>query len=308
MCARPKRVGVVMGGLSSERDISLKSGRAVLRALKDTGWQALALDVLQETQEEVQRLVREACVDVVFVAMHGGFGEDGRLQKILEEMGVAFTGPAPEASRLAMDKVASRRLFERAGLCVPRTRVIRRAERMMSLLHELQYPVVIKPAAQGSSIGVTCVTHWRELAPAVLKALRYDDTILVEEFIKGREIAVSVLDGTALPVVAIIPKNTLFDFQAKYEKGMTEYVVPASLDAALAERAQQDAVTAYEALGCRHLARADMILDKEGRVVMLEVNTVPGLTETSLLPKAARAAGLEFPSLCAKIVELALNP
>ncbi len=296
-----------MGGLSSERDISLKSGRAVLNALKDAGWQALALEVLQETQEEIQRLVREAAVDVVFVAMHGGFGEDGRLQKILEDMRVPYTGPAREASRLAMDKVASRRLFERAGLRVPRTRIIRRGKRMMTLLHELRYPVVIKPAAQGSSIGVSFVSHGKELSAAVLKAFRYDDTILVEEFIEGREITVSVLDGTALPIVAIIPKKSFFDFQAKYEKGMTEYVVPAPLDAAVAERARQDAVTAYHALGCRHLARADMILDEEGRAVILEINTVPGLTETSLLPKAARAAGLEFTSLCTKIVELALN-
>ncbi len=308
MCARTKRVGVVMGGLSSEREISLKSGRAVLKALQDAGWQALALEVLQETQEEVQRLVREACVDVVFVAMHGGFGEDGRLQLILEEMGVAFTGPATQASRLAMDKVVSRRVFERAGLCVPRTRVIRRGEQMMSLLHGLTYPVVIKPAAQGSSIGVACVTHWKELSAALLAALRYDDTVLVEEFIKGQEITVSVLNGTALPVVAITPKKIFFDFQAKYEKGMTEYVVPAPLDAAVTGRAQQDAVTAYEALGCRHLARVDMILDQEGRPVILEVNTVPGLTETSLLPKAALAAGLEFTSLCTRIVEMALNP
>jgi len=296
-----------MGGRSSEREISLKSGRAVLKALKEEGWQALALDVAQETRAEVRRLTEEACVDVVFVAMHGGFGEDGRLQAILEEMRLPFTGPAREASRLAMDKVASRRLFERAGLCVPRTRVVRRGERMMSLLHELHYPVVVKPATQGSSIGVTCVTHWKELSQAVLKALRYDDILLVEEFIKGQEVTVSVLDGEALPVVAITPKKTFFDFQAKYEAGMTEYVVPAPLGADITRHVQEDAVTAYYALGCRHLARADMILDKEGRAVVLEVNAVPGLTETSLLPKAARAAGMEFPSLCTKIVEMALQ-
>jgi len=297
----------MMGGLSSEREISLKSGRAVLQALKDAGWQVLALEVAQETPEEIRRLVGEACVDVVFVAMHGGFGEDGRLQGILEAMGVAFTGPAAEASRLAMDKIASRRVFERAGLCVPQTRVIRRGERLVSLLHELEYPAVVKPAGQGSSIGVTCITHWRQLSPAILKAFRYDDTVLVEEYIKGREITVSVLDGAALPVVAIVPKKSFFDFQAKYEKGMTDYIVPAPVEAALAERAQQDAVTAYDALGCRHLARVDMILDKDGRPVILELNTVPGMTETSLLPKAARAAGLDFPSLCTKIVEMALH-
>jgi len=308
LSAAPKKVGVVMGGLSPERDISLKSGRAVCGALKDAGWDVFPLEVFQETREDIQRLVRGACVDVVFIAMHGGFGEDGRLQKILEDMSVPFTGPAQEASRLAMDKAASRRIFERAGLCVPRCRVIRRRQRLLSFLHGLRYPIVVKPASQGSSIGVSLVPGWKEMSAAVVKAFQYDDTVLLEEFVKGMEITVSVLNGLALPIVAVIPKKSFFDFQAKYEKGLTEYVVPAPLEASVAQRAQRDAVAAYQALGCRHMARVDMIVDEKGRPVILEVNTVPGLTETSLFPKAARAAGIAFSALCAKLVEMALTP
>ncbi|MGE5280275.1 MAG: D-alanine--D-alanine ligase family protein [Deltaproteobacteria bacterium] len=307
MSARNKTVGVAMGGLSSEREVSLRSGRAVVDALRQAGWQALPLEVDRETAEEVARLIDAASADVVFVAMHGGFGEDGRLQKVLTDLGVPFTGPAEKASRLAMDKAASRALFEKEGLCVPATRVIRRGRRMMSLLHDLRYPVVVKPACQGSSIGVTRVTAGGELSAAVMEAQRHDDIILVEEFIEGQEVTVSVLDGAALPVVAVVPPRGFFDFRAKYEKGLTQYLVPAPLDAAVAARAQRDAVRAYDALGCRHLARVDMIIDVAGRPVILEVNTVPGFTETSLFPKAAQAAGMAFPVLCDTIVRMALN-
>jgi len=308
LSVQAKRVGVVMGGLSEEKAVSLKSGRAVCDALKDAGWDVAALEVLQETPEEVHRLVKEAAVDVIFVAMHGGFGEDGRLQKILTDLRVPYTGPCEDASRLAMDKVASRRLFEKAGLCVPRARVVRRGRQMMSLLHRLKYPVVVKPASQGSSFGVSKVTRWKELCAAVLAAQGYDDIILVEEFIEGQEITVSVLNGLPLPIVAVIPKTGFFDYEAKYQLGMTTYAVPAPLEAAVAARAQRDAAAAYQALGCRHLARVDMIIDGKGRPVILEVNTVPGLTETSLFPKAAQAAGLTFPVLCDTLVTLALGP
>jgi len=296
-----------MGGLSSEREVSLKSGRAVFDALKNSGWDVFPLEVKQETEEEIRRLIEEHAVDVVFIAMHGGFGEDGRLQHILEKIRVPYTGPGEAASRLAMDKVSSHRLFARAGLHLPAHRVFTRRARYFCGFHFLPYPVVVKPAAQGSSIGVSFVSRPEQLGSAVVSAFQYDDTILIEEFIKGPEITVSVFNGMALPIVAVIPKKQFFDFQAKYEKGMTEYVVPAPLDPEVAKRAQWDAVTAYHALGCRHLARVDMIIRPDGVPMVLEVNTIPGMTQTSLFPKAAAAAGMAFDQLCSRLVELALH-
>jgi D-alanine-D-alanine ligase len=302
---REKRIGVMMGGLSSEREISLKSGRAVFDALKSSGWNVSSLEVKQETEEEVCRLIKEGGVDLVFIAMHGGFGEDGRLQHILGKIRVPYTGPGETASRLAMDKVSSYKIFVKAGLHLPARRVFSRRARYFCGFHFLSYPVVVKPAAQGSSIGVSFVSRPEQLGSAVVEAFRYDDTILIEEFIKGPEITVSVLNGSALPIVAVIPKKKFFDFQAKYEKGMTEYIVPAPLDPEVARKAQWDAVVAYHALGCRHLARVDMIIRSDGTPVILEVNTIPGMTQTSLFPKAAAAAGVAFDQLCSRLVELA---
>lgn len=304
MSVDAKRVGVVMGGCSSEREISLKSGRAVSEALKSTGRTVIPLEVVCETEEEILRLVREHMVDVVFIAMHGGFGEDGRLQSILEKAHIPYTGPQAQASRLAMDKIASRRLFRQAGLHVPRDRVVRGSPRFWSVLG-LCYPLVVKPSDQGSSIGISFVGSFAELKKAVDAALHFSPTVLIEEFIKGREVAVSVLDGKAMPIVEIISKKQFFDYQAKYEQGFTEYVVPAHLDDAVVKRAQADAVAAYRVLGCRHLSRADMIISEDNTPVLLEINTIPGFTGQSLFPRAAQAAGISFDRLCLKLVELA---
>jgi len=300
-------VGVMMGGCSSEREISLRSGQAVCEALRTAGWNAVPLRVEQETEEEVRTLVETTPVDVVFVAMHGGFGEDGRLQNILDRLRLPYTGPGADSSRLAMDKVASRAVFRKAGLKVPKTRILTRQRRWFWRLWPLRYPVVVKPAGQGSSIGVFFVEKAVDLARAVEDAFRYNSTVLIEDFIRGREVTVSVLNGRALPIVEIIPKKTFFDFQAKYEKGMTDYVVPAPLDPGVALRIQRDAVIAFNALKCRHLSRVDMILGPDHTPYILEVNTIPGMTQTSLFPKAARAAGMEFDRVCDYLVELALT-
>ncbi|MFH0877530.1 MAG: D-alanine--D-alanine ligase [Candidatus Omnitrophota bacterium] len=299
-----KRIGVLMGGCSSEREISLVSGRAVSQALRSAGKTVVPLELLCETEEEILRLVREHMVDIVFVAMHGGFGEDGRLQRILEKACIPFTGPQSEPSRLAMDKIASRWMFRQAGLHIPKARVVRGRLYFWSILG-LRYPLVVKPSNQGSSIGISFVDSSAGLKKAVETALRFSPSVLVEEYIKGREITVSVLDGKALPVVEIVPKKQFFDYQAKYEQGFTEYVVPARLDEAVLKQAQQDAVTAYWTLGCRHLSRADMIISNDNVPILLEVNTIPGFTERSLFPKAAQAAGISFDRLCLKLVELA---
>lgn len=294
----------MMGGSSSEREISLKSGEAVFKALRDLGLDVVALDVAQETEDEIRRLIAEETVQIVFIAMHGGFGEDGSLQHILDKIHIPYTGPAEAASRIAMDKLASRRLFEKAKLHVPQCRCLKRKSSRF-LLKLMRYPLVVKPSSQGSSIGISFVDSPAKLNAAIDSAFQYGDLVLVEEFIKGREITVSVLDGQALPVVEIIPKKQFFDFQAKYEKGLTEYVVPAHLEPEVTKRCQCDAVTAYHALNCRHLSRVDMIISPDGTPFVLEVNTIPGMTETSLFPKAARAAGLSFSQVCRKLLELA---
>lgn len=298
-----KRIGVLMGGRSSEREISLKSGRAVFEALKNSGCNVVSLEVFQETEEEIRRLVGQQAIDIVFIAMHGGFGEDGRLQHILEKIRVPYTGPQEQASRLAMDKAASHQLFKKAGLRVPNCCIGRRPLNPLSLIF-LRYPVVVKPSRQGSSIGISFVHFRNQLKEAMDLAFKFDDIVLIEEFIKGREITVAVLDGRALPIVEIVSKKQFFDYQAKYEKGFTEYIVPAALDPKTALRVQRDAVKAYETLGCRHLSRIDMIVAKDGTPYILEVNTIPGFTERSLFPKAAAAAGMNFDQLCAKLVEL----
>ncbi len=293
-----------MGGRSSEREISLRSGAAVVEALAAAGVTAVALDMQEDTEQEVRRLIFKNGIDIVFVAMHGGFGEGGALQRILGKIGIPFTGPGEAASRLAMDKLLSRRAFAKAGLQVPRTRALGRRSTLLSS-GWWRYPLVVKPRSEGSSIGIALVDSRSQLRPALESALRFGDIALAEEFIEGRELTVSVLDQRTLPVVEIIPKSRFFDFQAKYEKGSTEYRVPADLDPKVAETVQRDALAAYRALGCRHLSRIDIIL-KEGRIpVILEVNTIPGMTSVSLFPKAARAAGLSFEDLCVQLVQLA---
>lgn len=299
------RIGVMMGGCSSEREISLKSGGAVVGALQESGFDVIALDVQSETREEVCRLIRENMVDVVFVAMHGGFGEDGRLQDILEKIPVRYTGPGTRASRMAMDKVISRRRFVEAGLHVPRSVVVRKGRRYPLMMRWLKAPFVVKPSAQGSSIGISFVADRRDLPRAITEAHCYGEDVLVEEFIRGRELTVAILNGRPLPVVEIRPKKGFFDFEAKYHKGMTDYIVPAPLDPRLAARIQADALKAYQALGCRHMSRVDVILRDEKIPYILEVNTIPGMTETSLLPKAAAAAGMNFVQLCRSLVGMA---
>lgn len=305
MSLNGKKIGVMMGGSSAEREISLKSGEAVIQALRQAHMDVVPLEVTAETEEAIRQLIVQASVDCVFVAMHGGFGEGGALQHILEKIPVAYTGPREEASRLAMDKIASRRLFRKAGLSVPCCRVVKKGDSLFWRTLFLRYPVVVKPSAQGSSIGVTRVDAPRRLRRAIDHAFKYGEALLLEEFIRGREVTVSVLDGEALPVVEIVPRKPFFDFEAKYHKGLTDYHVPAALADDVAQRIQKDAVRAYRALGCRHLSRVDIILTPAGVPCILEVNTIPGMTQTSLSPKAAKAAGMDFDRLCQRLIEMA---
>ncbi|HYF01140.1 MAG TPA: D-alanine--D-alanine ligase [Planctomycetota bacterium] len=299
-------IGVLMGGTSSEREISLRSGTAVATALRSLGHKVVDIDVRSETGEELDG----RHLDVAFIALHGRFGEDGTLQRILQERKIPYTGSGPAASRAAMDKVESKRLFKANGVETPPHRVIARGD-SVALLEQcaraLGYPVVMKPRAEGSSVGVTVHQDRATLLDGAAECFRYDAIGLMEKFIKGRELTVGVLDGRALPIIELRPKGGFFDFNAKYQDPDTLYLVDPPISDLDKRRVQKAALEAHKALGCEGMSRVDLILTPFCAVHVLEVNTIPGLTERSLLPKAARAAGIDFPDLCWTIVETALR-
>jgi len=290
------RVGVLLGGMSAEREISLKTGAGVAGALRERGWNTVEIEVGRDLPA---RLVAEK-VDVVWIALHGRFGEDGCVQGLLEVMGISYTGSGVRASAVAMDKVSTKRALQDAPSITMARDVVWRAGEPMP---NLRFPVVIKPANCGSTIGITIVKEPSELAIALSAALQYDNEILVEEFVEGQEITVAVVDGKAYPVVGIVPESGFFDYEAKYTKGMTRYECPAKISTEAAERAQRAAEDAFRGIGCVGLARADFIVRKEDDVpVFLEINTIPGMTATSLSPMAAAVLGISYPELVEKIL------
>jgi D-alanine-D-alanine ligase len=297
------RIGVLMGGPSSEREISLKSGKAVYESLKGASVDVVAIDILTDRRNDNILLLKNARIDCAFIALHGKYGEDGSIQEILEELRIPYTGPGVEASRLSMDKVASLEIFERHSLYVPRRVTLDKNYPIKNINFPL--PWVIKPATHGSSIGLSIVDSKSELNEALRVAFSFDDRAIIEEYIAGRELTVGILDETPLPVVEIIPKKRFFDYEAKYKSGMSDYIVPADLPAGVAESVQEAALKAYKKLGCSGCSRVDFILNKDDRPYILEINTIPGFTETSLLPKAAKSAGIDFLHLCLKLVRKA---
>ncbi len=301
------RIGVLMGGPSTEREISLKSGNAVYEALKGSGRTALALDIMTDDPATNVDLIRSSGVDCAFIALHGRFGEDGTIQEILEKLGMPYTGSGVQASRLAMDKIASLEIFSQAGLSVPEFRVVKKPGVLSSqgIVDPLGYPLVVKPASHGSSIGLSIIQRKDELAAALETAFQYDINAIVQAYIKGRELTVGILDEKALPVIEIVPKNFFFDYNAKYNQADTQYLVPARIQPETALRVQDAALSAHKLLGCYGCSRVDMILADNGVPYILEINTIPGMTSASLLPKAARAAGLDFTQLCVSLLRLA---
>lgn len=309
-------VAVLMGGPSAEHDISLKSGQGIAAALTRRGYGVTEVVVPRDgsidtaaafVRRELLRLKPEA----VFIALHGTFGEDGTTQQLCEALQVPYTGSDAAASRLGMDKVTAKQAFARAGLRVPRAQVLEVPANQPLLrapaLKGMAYPVVVKPVAQGSSFGVSLVGGASDWGPAVAEAARYGPRVLVEECIAGRELTVGVLNDEALPVVEIRSSHTFFDFGAKYTPGVTEYLVPAPLDLGVARAVQAAGLAAHRAIGCRHFSRTDIILNIRQQPVVLEVNTVPGFTPTSLLPKAAACAGISYDVLCDQLVLMALS-
>jgi D-alanine-D-alanine ligase len=290
------RVGVLLGGLSAERDISRKSGTGVVGALRERGWNAVAIDV----GRDLPRRLTDERIDVAWIALHGRFGEDGCVQGLLEIMGIPYTGSGVRASAIAMDKVATKRAVAGTpGVVLARDAVVRRGEPLPS---NVPLPLIAKPANCGSTIGITRAYDEGGVEKAVVEALKYDDEVLLEEFVEGEEITVAVVDGAALPAVRIVPQSGFFDFEAKYTKGRTTYECPARISGVAAERATAGAVAAFRAIGCRGLARADFIVRNDDVPVFLEINTIPGMTPTSLSPMAAAAVGVTYPELVERIL------
>src|SRR3989338_3521115 len=301
-------IGILMGGPSSEREISLKSGKAVFEALQSEGCRVTAIDLMTADENQVKKVIADADIDIAFLALHGKFGEDGTIQVILESMEIPYTGSGVEASRIAISKFQTQNALKNKNVPVPNFYMLQQSEQFSEddLLKELGgLPVVVKPDREGSSIGVTVVREKKNFAGALQEAFSFGPQVLVEQFIEGRELTVGILADEALPVIEIRPKEGFFDFTAKYQKGLTDYIVPAVLGEETSERVQQVALNAYQALGCRDFARVDMMLNKNNFPYVLEINTIPGFTSTSLLPKAAKCRGYEFSDLCIKLIKLA---
>ena len=296
MIDRSSRVGVLMGGMSTERPVSLKSGHAVADALRSRGWSVVEIDVGRDLPA---RLV-EHRVEVAWIALHGRFGEDGCVQGLLEVMGIPYTDSGVRASAVAMDKIATKRaVADLPEVVMARDRIWRRGDPVPA---DLALPVMCKPAVGGSTLGATKVERGEELGPALERAGALHPEVVVEEFVVGDEITVAVLEGTALPVVRIVPESGLFDYAAKYTKGLTRYEAPAQISTLAAQRAQEAAVAAFRALGCRGLARADFIVRGDDVPVFLEINTIPGMTATSLSPMAAGCVGISYGELCERVL------
>lgn len=289
-----KRVGVLMGGPSSEREVSLRSGAAIAGALRTRGYEVVEID-LKTTSVEIP-----AGVEAVFVALHGEFGEDGGVQAILRERKIAYTGSGPEASELAFDKVLSKKVFADHGIPTPKHEILGAGQR-----RTMPLPVVVKPVREGSSIGVHIVTDESRWLASYSDALLHGGEVLVESFIEGTELTVGLVGDQVLPVLEIRAPQGFYDYQAKYTKGVTEYLVPAPIPEERARTCQQLALRVFDALGCRDMARVDFRMNSKGELYVLELNSIPGFTETSLLPKAAKAAGIEFPELCDRILQMA---
>jgi D-alanine-D-alanine ligase len=295
---RGKRIAVLMGGLSAEREVSLRTGNAVLRALQGRGLDAVAIDAGRDLPLRLQ----EAGVQIAFIALHGRYGEDGTVQGLLELLQIPYTGSGVLASSVAMNKLVTKQILMHHGVATPAFAVYRKDNDQVAFVAACQaYPLVTKPAREGSTIGVSVVRDAESLQAGLEEALRHDDLVLVEEFIAGAEVTVGVLGEQPLPVVQVVPKGGFYDYQSKYMPGQTEYLLPAPLPAAVYARLQAEAVAACQALGCRGAARVDFMVRGE-ELFCLEVNTIPGMTETSLLPKAAGAAGIPFDELVLRIL------
>ena len=291
---RYRQVAVLKGGISAEREVSLVSGAAIAAGLREVGYRVSEIDV------QSNDFVVPEGIEAVFIALHGTFGEDGGAQARLEELGVPYVGAGVEASRIAFDKLRTEAVLREAGIQVPEGEVMRAGDS-----RSLPLPVAVKPPREGSSVGCHLVFEEAEWAAALSEALTHDDEVLVQRFIPGREFTVGVVDGEVMPVVEIVPEKGWYDYAAKYEADTTRYVVPAELSEEQIAAMQALALKTFEVLNARSFGRVDFRMTPEGDLFVLELNTIPGFTSHSLLPKAAKAAGIEFPALCSRIMKTA---
>jgi D-alanine-D-alanine ligase len=299
---RGKNIVVLMGGISAEREISLRSGNMVCQALTRLGLRVQGIDV--RGWKDLARLGHQ-CPEVVFLTLHGTGGEDGAVQGMLEWMRIPYTGSGVLASALAMDKARSKEIFKFLGLpTAPWILLNHPREKVPS---SFPLPCVVKPNRQGSTVGITIVRQRNQWVPALRLAWKYDTQVLVEKFCQGKEITVGVLEGKSLAVVEIVPKNEFYDFESKYTPGMSEHITPARIPAGQLAKARQLALAAHRALGCRGVSRVDFIAGRRGGLNILEVNTLPGMTATSLIQDSARHAGVSFEALVLKLLESALE-
>jgi len=289
-----RTVAVLMGGPSDEREISLASGRAVAKGLRESGFDVREVDINGRILDLPEG------IDAVFIALHGAFGEDGGVQAELSKRGIPYTGSNAEASRKAFDKIACKQIMVENGIPTPPYEVLRFGEPCT-----MEVPVVVKPARQGSSIGIHRVSETSGMEAALADAFLYDEQVIVEKYIKGRELTVGIVADEILPIVEIDAPDTWYDYGAKYSDGMSEYLVPAPLDKNCQRACEGFARNLYKAVGCRGLARVDMRYSCDGDVYVLELNSIPGFTKTSLLPKAAVHAGMSFNQLCDRVLKTA---
>lgn len=294
-----KLIGVLMGGISSERDISLRSGNLVAYSLKKTGYDVVPVDM----GSNLASIIEESCIEAAFIALHGRYGEDGCVQGLLEIMGIPYTGSGLAASAICMDKLISKKMFEYYGIPTPKFSVYSKDSGVD--LHSMKYPLVVKPCREGSTIGISIVSKSEDLQAALEKALIYGDSVIIEEYISGIEVTAGILDNKPLPLVEINPESGFYDFTTKTSKGMAEYIVPARLSSHAAEKIKDIALSTHMSLGCCFVSRVDFRVDHEGNPYVLEVNTIPGMTETSLLPMAAQGAGIGYDELVEMILSSA---
>lgn len=306
------KVAVLKGGASLERQVSLRSGSRIAEALRAAGHEVVEIDV----DQALVLNLREADPDVAFIALHGRGGEDGTIQELLEIEGLPYTGCGVLSSGQCMDKSVTKLILQRHGVPTPRFvsfgesafKSLGASDALDRIEPLLGFPVVVKPARQGSALGVNFAASREELPPAILSAFSYDDSVLIEQFVKGREIAVSVLDGVALPAVEAVPvSGDFYDFESRYEIGKTDFVCPADLEPAVTERLSEIAVDVFHLLDCHGFARVDFMVTGDGIPQVLEVNSIPGLTATSLMPMAADAAGIGFEELTERLLQTALS-
>jgi D-alanine-D-alanine ligase len=294
-----ERIAVLMGGPGSEREVSLATGRGVAKALRSLGAEVTEIDVRNEDFQ-----VPEG-IDLAFITIHGTFGEDGQIQRILERRGIAYTGDGVSESETSFDKIRTKEKFQEYGIPTPSWEIIHPGQRPT-----IPLPIVVKPPREGSTVGVIIVKEEREIEAAIAEAAKYGSELLIEKFVSGRELTIGILGDQALPIIEIIPKGGFYDFNNKYPflnpqaGGGAEHVCPANIDAEKTKEIQALALCAFRAAGLQVYGRVDAILSENGQAFILEINTIPGMTEASLLPEAAAAAGIGYTDLCAKIIAL----